>query len=199
MGLKEYSTSLPDGTMLRWRPLKWGEYRKLINQFDGYEKAATWLLYDAIAAFCLVDFQSPCSRDGDLDDLPAGTIQCLGELILQETGFVPEKDLVLKHLDKARERVSRDYYTSAVGIICVAFRYRPEEVANLTLEEFMDLLVMAEQTLKANLSIADPNQEEPQPMVEMPNPHGPGTIKIPLNTAKSLKRKNRIPIDVPRS
>ena len=29
--LKQYTTSLPDGTTVHWRPLNWGEYRKLTD------------------------------------------------------------------------------------------------------------------------------------------------------------------------
>lgn len=185
--MREFSTEFPDGTLTRWRPLTWGEYRRLRDQFKDSEGPTIWLLHDAVVGLCLTDFESPGVED--YDDLAAGTIGSLGELILTETGFVAQKELVEKKLNAARQRINENYYYSAVSIICAAFRYRPNEVDDLTLDEFMDLLVMAEKALATDINIHDPDE---QPMVEVPGPDGK-PIRVPVNTARSMRQKNRIP------
>ena len=156
--LKEYTTSLPDGTAIHWRPITWGEYCNLEKRFESITGPAIWHLYDAVVGLCVIDWDSPLTED--FDEVPAGTIECIGEKILSESGFMPTREFIQKQLDGARGRLLRSYYSTGVAYICAAFHLKPNEVDELTIEEFMDYLAMAEIALGCDISM--PSEEEAQ-------------------------------------
>ena len=174
---KEFTTNLPDGTSVHWRPLKWGEYRKLINVFDINEGPAIWHLYDAVVGLCLIDFQCPIADD--YDNLPAGVIESVGDMILTDTGFVSTRDLVQKNIDAARSRLSYDYYHTGVAYICAAFHFKTSEVDELTSDEFMDYLAMAEIALSAKIDMPDENATPAVKYTEIPDPKTGQTLRVP--------------------
>lgn len=188
--VREFYTSLPDGTELRWRPITWGEFRTLLNTFDENTGLANWLFYDAVASLCLIDFTTPedCT---DQDELYAGTIATLGEHIVLETGFQSTQEAVQKHLAEARERNNASYYNTGTGIICHVFHYRPEEVDDMDIYKFMDLLALAEKVVGAEITPSKPeDQQEAQPMITIPGPDGK-PMRVPLNTKKTLTQENK--------
>jgi hypothetical protein len=188
--LKQYTTSLPDGTAVHWRPLTWGEYRKLTSALEIEEGPAIWHLYDAVAGLCITEFECPIADD--YDDLPAGIIECIGELILAETGFIPTRDLVQKQIDEARGRIQKDYYHTGVAYICTAFHLKPKEVDELTIDEFMDYLAMAEVALGADISIPDPEKANETQYMEMPDPKTGKIMKVPIAKRKGKQSKVEI-------
>jgi len=181
--LKEYLVQLPDGTQLKCRPLTWGEYRRLTKQFENFEGSALWLLYDAVADLCLLDYEVPGS-DVKYDDLYAGTTWVLGQVLLEETGFIPAEDKVAKHLAVARESVNKDYYHSAIAAVCAAFhKYSPEDIDEWTLDKLMYHLAIAEKVLGVQIDVAKEEDEQPK-MTRLPN----GQV-VPLVTKRDLVRK----------
>jgi len=185
--LKQYTTSLPDGTAVHWRPLTWGEYRRLTSALDIEDGPAIWHLYDAVAGLCFTEFECPIADE--YDDLPAGVIECVGEAILAETGFVPTRDLVQKQIDAARGRVQQDYYHTGVAYICTAFHLKPGEVDELTIDEFMNYLAMAEVALGADISIPNPETEDKTQYMEMPDPKTGKIMKVPISKRKGKQSK----------
>lgn len=188
--LKEYTTSLPDGTAIHWRPLTWGEYRKLAKRFESEEGPAIWHLYDAVAGLCIIDWECPIADD--YDDLPAGTIECIGEKILAESGFIPTRDFVQTQIDSARKRVGTGYYYTGVAYICTAFHMKPQEVDNLTLEEFMDYLAMAEVALGCDISIPAEEKEQGIKYTEVADPKTGKMLKVPLANQRGPQSKVEI-------
>lgn len=182
--LKHYTTSLPDGTAIHWRPLTWGEYRKLTSALEIEEGPAIWHLYDAVAGLCIESFQCPVADD--YDDLPAGIIECVGELILSETGFIPTKDLVQKQIEAARGRIQKDYYHTGVAYIATAFHLKPKEIDELTVDEFMDYLAMAEVALGADIDIPTEQKDKVQYM-DIPDPKTGKIMRVPM-TKKHMKQ-----------
>jgi hypothetical protein len=190
MLLKEYTTSLPDGTAIHWRPLTWGEYRKLASRFQSQEGPAIWHLYDAVAGLCVIDWDCPIADE--LDDIPAGVIECIGEKILAESGFIPTRDLVQKQIDLARGRVQKDYYNTGVAYICAGFHMKPSEVDMLTIEEFMDYLAMAEVALGCDISIPNARQEQSVKYTEVIDPKTGKTLRVPVANQGSQMSKVEI-------
>lgn len=181
---KQYTTSLPDGTAVSWRPLTWGEYRQLTANLNIEEGPAIWHLYDAIAGLCFLDWDSPLvdsnlPKEEQLDDFPAGVITCISEHILERTGFIPTRDLVQKQIDSARGRIQSDYYATGVAYICAAFHYRPHEVDEFTLEEFMNHLAMAEVALGADISLPQEEDNSVQ-YKEIPDPKTGQILRVPI-------------------
>ena len=182
--LKQFTTSFPDGTAIHWRSLKWGEYRKITSALKIEEGPAIWHLYDAVAGLCVVDFDCPIADE--YDDLPAGVIDAVAETILQETGFIPTRDLVQKQINKARERALKDYYHTGVAYICTAFHYKPSEVDEFTVDEFMDHLVMTEIALGADINIP---KEDGIQYREIPDPKTGKILKVPIASKGAKQSK----------
>lgn len=188
--LKEYTTSLPDGTAIHWRPLTWGEYRQLANRFESEKGPAIWHLYDAVAGLCIIDWECPIADD--YEDLPAGIIECIGEKILSESGFIPTKDLVQKHIDEARKRVGKDYYYTGMAYICTAYHMKPSEIDLLTVDEFMDYLAMAEVALGCDISIPDQEQAQKIQYTEVKDPKTGKMLRVPLANQRGKQSKVEI-------
>ena len=182
--LKQYTTSWPDGTAIHWRPLKWGEYRAVTSTLKIDDGPAIWHLYDAVAGLCIIDFECPIAEE--YEDLPAGVIEAIGETILEQTGFIPTRELVQGQLDAARGRIQKDYYHTGVAYICAAFNYKPKEIDQFTIDEFMDHLVMAEISLGADINIPDPVGQSVK-YQEVMDPKTGKLIRIPL-TSKHMKQ-----------
>jgi len=176
--LKQFTTSLPDKTVVHWRPLKWGEYRTLTSALKIEEGPAIWHLYDAVAGLCIIDFDCPIADE--YDDLPAGIIESIGEVILADTGFIPTKDLVQKQITAARGRVQKDYYHTGVAYICAAFHYKPKDVDDFTVEEFMDHLAMAEVALGVDINIPKAEPKDGIRYREVMDPRSGEMIKVPV-------------------
>lgn len=186
--LKQFTTRMPDGTKVHWRALTWGEYRKL-STLKIENGPAIWYLYDAVAGLCVIDFECPIADE--YDDLPAGVIEAIGETILEQTGFIPTKDLVQRQIDSARGRIQKDYYHTAVAYICTAFNYKPKEVDDFTIEEFMDHLAMAEVALGADISIPEESKDKTR-YQEVVDPKTGKVIKVPLTNRFGKQSKVEI-------
>jgi len=179
MESKQYTTSLPDGTAVDWRPLKWGEYRKLESTFEGSDGPAIWHLYDAVAGLCIVGFICPIATE--YEDLPAGVIECIGEMILAETGFVAVPELLQKHIDRARQDLQSDYYRTGAAFICTAFHMKPSDIDEMTVEEFMNYLAMAELTLGSDMSIrSEGSEKQAVKYREVIDPNTGKTLRVPI-------------------
>jgi hypothetical protein len=187
--LKDYTTTFPDGTMLHWNPLKWGDYKHIKIQFADLAGPAIWLLYDAVAGLCLVDIYSPCESILTDEDLDAGTIATIGEYIISQTGFEEDVSLVKGHLSAARQRIKGSYYATGVAVICAAFGYKPEEIDKFDIEKFTDHLVMAEAAVGADIEPVNKDSAEAKqpPMVPVVGPDGK-KVMVPLNTIQEPKQ-----------
>ena len=133
----------------------------------------------------MIDFDCPIAKD--FDSLPAGVIASVADLILVETGFIPTEELVQKQIDAARGRIQKNYYTAATAHICAAFNYKPHEVDELTIEEFMDLLVMVE-IVDRSVNINLPKEEEEKIQYqEVVDQRTGRVIRVPM-THKNVKQ-----------
>lgn len=185
--LKQYTTNFPDGTSVEWRPITWGEYRKLESTLETDNGPAVWHLYDAVAGLCITNFHCPIAEE--YDDLPAGVIGSIGEVILSETGFISTKELVQKQIDNARYRVRSNYYTTGVAYICSAFHLKPSEVDDLTVDQFMDYLAMAEITLGVDIDIPQTKKDVVK-FQEIVDPRTGKLLKVPI--AKQGSKQSKI-------
>jgi hypothetical protein len=133
-----------------------------------------------------------CSIADEPDDLPAGTIGCIGEVILTQTGFVPTRELVQKQIDEARGRVQRDYYHTGVAYICTAFHLKPNEIDEFTVNEFMDYLAMAEIALGCDIGIPDEKKDQKAQYTEIPDPKTGQILRVPVASQHSPQSRVEI-------
>ena len=162
---KEYITQFPDGTLIRWRPLTWGEYNRLIREFPLGSGAADWLLYEAVAALCIIDFES--DGQDSLDDLFAGTIQTIGMQILEETGFGSTLAKINSKIAEYRQRISSNYFEAISAVICHMFHYKVEDLQTWTLDKIMYHVVLAEQ-LGVKIEAAPIEKQVTKPQIKKP-------------------------------
>ena len=181
--LREYSTEFPDGSCYRWRALTWGEYKSIESQLERTEGVATWIVYDAVVALCLLDWDY--EELEDLDEVPAGVVNTLGLHILETTGFITTMSAIQKRLDESRQRLGR-YYHTHVATICHLFHYKPEEVENMDIHTFGDLLVLAEQ-LGSKIDPVETSSESKDQEVEMQTITGPDGKEMQIPIHKRLR------------
>jgi hypothetical protein len=179
----EYFSEFPDGTQVRWRPIKWGEFKSLKGQYKEITGAATWLLLEAVAARCIIDFISPDGIE-DYDDLPAGTVSVIGEQILDQTGFMPMTDFINEKLGQYRAEFN-PYYDTMVARISHYFHFRPEELLDWDLPRMMYHILLLE-SLGMQVNAVDKDKVEKQPTMQ-----GPDGRIIPLITKDQVKRTRR--------
>ena len=154
MPRRHYATGFPDGTRVMWRPLTWDEHRRLTAKFGpAPEGPAAWLLREAAAALCILDWEVPGSPDIAYDDLLAGVVDVVGTQILRETGFSPQASTIRQLKAAAEEALSSDWYESALSYVLAAFRVDERDVRNWTVDRFMTYVVRAEQVLGREIPV----------------------------------------------
>lgn len=80
--------------------------------------------------------------DIDYDNLSAGTITALSEIVLDKSGLLGIESLQIA-LEKARSK--RTIFTDIYEIVCAGFpALLPGDLDNITLDKLMDLFVIAE-------------------------------------------------------
>lgn len=188
---EEYVTSLPDGTLVRWKPLIWSEYKALIKQFgDNLDGAAGWLLCEATAALCFLDHD----QDGQQTDYPnlyAGTIYSVGRQILELTGFISTTEKVKLGLGQARERVMADWYEAALALVCAVLHKDEEEVRGWTLKKFMHHCALVEIATGKQLPIVEENEQDNKNTNRKYMMTQDGR-KIPVLTKQDLRRQRQV-------
>ena len=183
----EYITRFPDGTLVRWKPLNWEEYRYLVKSFgESLEGAAGWLLCEAAAAFCILD-QEQDGEQVEHGNLYAGTTYVVGWQILKFTGFASTVENVRNSLAKARERITADWHESALAIVCATFRLDEEVVRKWSHNKFMDYCAKVELVTGQPMSVVDPAEEEAKQAKKykvMPDGR-----RIPILTKDDLRKR----------
>lgn len=184
---EEYVTRLPDGSLVRWKPLSWAEYRHLIRTHgDSLKGAAGWLLCEAAAALCFLDHD----QDGhqvEFPDLYAGTVYSVGRQILEKTGFISTGEKVRQELAAARESVMSDWYEAALALVCAVFRKTEEEVREWSLRKFMHHCALVEIATGKQMPVVDEtDKDEQKPTHYKTLPDG---RKIPLLTRRDMERR----------
>lgn len=188
---RTYVTSLPDGTLVRWKPLTWSEYRWLIKQFGHLTQgAAEWLLYEAVAALCVLD-QDQNGHQVAIDELLAGTIQVVGQQIIQESGFVSDVELLKSHRERSRTLIHGDWYEEVLTYIMAFFRIPEKDIREWTVRQFMDYAVRVEQLLGKELPILSVEEvEQKNSQVRMTTM--PDGRRIPVVTKQTLNQRKKI-------
>lgn len=182
---EEYVTRFPDGTLVRWKPLSWDEYRRLTKVFgETTEGAAGWLLCEAACGCCLLDYQQ--SDQSNNDELYAGTVYTVGRQVIELTGFIPSIDNVRKGLAEARARVQSDWFETAMALVCSVFKKDEEEVRGWTFKKFMDYCARIEVVTGRPLPVDDGSEATPQQRFAT----GPDGRRIPLITKHDMQKRN---------
>lgn len=106
-------------------------------------------------------------RDIDFDNMSAGTITSISEVVLDKSGILGIESLQ-KALDKARN--SRTVFNDIYEIICCAFpSVLPGDLDLLTIDRLMEILVMSENILimqgilEQGIEFNSTNDEEDEP------------------------------------
>ena len=160
---KVYTTVFPDGTRASWRPLTWNEYGDLVRRYskeDPDSHYTAWRFYEAAAALAVVAF----IQDGVevvADEVYAGSLFVVGQQVLRESGFIPDKELVTTQRARARARVFGDWYEEVATYIMALFRIPEEELRQWTIDRFMEYAVRAEQVIGREFPFADGGDAEP--------------------------------------
>lgn len=183
----EYLTRFPDGTLVRWKPLNWEEYSRLIKSFgESLDGAAGWLLCEASAAFCLLEIE----QDGypvEPQEVYAGTLFIIGKQALELTGFIPTVDKVREGLSKARATISSDWYESALSLVCALFHKDEDDVRKWTHKKFMEYCARVEIVTGRPLTVVDPSEESEDKSRRYVT--GPDGRKIPVLTKRDMRKK----------
>ena len=187
--MDEYLTRFPDGTLVRWKPLNWEEYRLLVKSYgESLDRAAGWLLCEAAAAFCLIEIE----QDGlsvTPEEIYAGTLFVIGRQVLELTGFIPTAEKVRQGLAQARERISSDWYESAMSLVCAIYHKDEEDVRKWTYKKFMDYCARVELATGQPMSVVDPAEEEVTQKRRYVTDPNTGR-KIPVLTKQDMRKKD---------
>lgn len=195
--MRTYITGFPDGTLVRWRSIKWAEYKQLVRDFGeptGLEGAAAYALCYTAAALCFLDLEQE-GVQVEFDELYAGVPYVVGQQILEETGFESTRDKVTKHVGAARDFVANDFYESAKALVCVGFRKDPEEIEDWDIHKLCHYLAMLEKATGQEVQIAGAEEEENQ-VTPQRYTTGPDGKPIPIITKQDLTKKQRIDVDM---
>lgn len=190
--MKEYVTEFPDGTLVRWRPLTWVEFKELKTQYKDvleHGGAAEWLLLEAAASLCILGSVQNNQPVNDLDDLFAGSIAIVGRAIIEETGFFSSPDLIEKKRNEARAKYISDWYEEAKSYIMFLFRIPESKINKWDNDKFMEYVVRAETILGQPFKVVRPGEEDEDEEVRYID--GPDGQKIPLLRKKDLQKKKQ--------
>lgn len=190
--MKEYATEFPDGTLIRWRPLTWVEFKDLKKQYKYVlEKGgvAEWLLLEAAASLCILGMVQDDEPINNPDDLYAGVVSVVGRAILEETGFFSSPDLIEKKRNQARAEYLTDWYEEAKSYIMFLFRISERQINNWDNEKFMEYVVRAETILGQPFKVVRPGEEDEDDQPRFIE--GPDGQQIPLLTKKDLQKKKQ--------
>lgn len=161
MAERVYVTEFPDGTLIRWKPLSWSEYRTLTRDYGHLAEkgAAVWLMFDAIGRLCILD-QAQAGREVEYDDLFAGVVWTVAQKILELSGFINEAGAIRDALGQARATVYGDWYEEVKGYVMAAFRVTEEEIDSWTRDKFLRYVARAEIILGREIPVEDPNEQK---------------------------------------
>lgn len=91
--------------------------------------------------------------DQDVDHLPAGVFTQLAEDVLETSGF-QNPQLAKMRLDSIRNRAKGSVYTLMKAMILATIpSYREEELDDLTFEQLLEKVVLAEQVIEVHQAI----------------------------------------------
>lgn len=190
---REYITSLPDGTVVRWKSLTLSEYRKLQRDFGNLKGSREWLLYEAAAVACILDAEQPAGTSVEFGELLAGTVQIIGYQVLEKTGFVNKVSHIRERLSDGRGAVLGDWYEEAKAYILSLFRVTEEEVNSWDVHKLMRYAARCEILLGKELPVVD-YEEEQRKKQRRHRMTDVGGQRIPLLTKEGMA--DSTPIDV---
>jgi ribosomal protein S8 len=190
---KLYTTALPDGSRVAWRPLTWNEFGDLTRRYskeDVESRYTAWRLYsEAVELASVSRIQN--GEEVAQDDLFAGTVVVVGQQILRESGFISDYEVIKSQRNRARNRILGDWYEEIATYIMAMFRIPEAELREWTLDRFMDYAVRVEQIVGQDL-LAPPSEEQP----------GANNVtyrvvngqRIPVVTKADLKAQRRVDV-----
>jgi hypothetical protein len=187
-----YVTEFPDGTLIRWKPLSWSEYKELTRDYGHLAEkgAVVWLLFDAIGRLCVLD-QQVGSKQVDYDDLYAGCIWLVAQKILEISGFINEPESIKSSLSAARGVIYGDWYEEIKGTIMSLFHISESEINDWSREKFLRHVVRAEILLGKEIPVESPEKVKSNENVKfVTDDHG---NRIPVVTKQNMQ--NDSPID----
>lgn len=190
--MNEYTTEFPDGTLVRWRPLTWAEQKdidRIYGRFLG-QGAVDWLYKEAIAALCIMDIESPDGQkieDGNIGEIYAGTIEVIGQAILEEASFLGTVDNLKRHYIVAKNKVFSNYLDTLKPIIIALFKVTEQEMAEWTINDYMKYIIWAEVVTGQDYSPKAPEENKKTKHRRMID--GPDGRKIPLLTKEDLEQR----------
>jgi hypothetical protein len=191
---KVYVTSFPDGSIVRWKPLTWDEYRGLVREHGdplGLDGAAAWSFHHDAAVLCVLD-QLQDDDEVSFEELYAGTINTVGTQIVQHTGFTGTVNEVKSSLGAARARLRSSFYESAKAYVRVAFRLSEQEIGAMDRDTLMDHLSMVEIATGQEVAIEDPSDQSKQRAEPTKYVQGPDGRPIPVLTKNDLTARREI-------
>jgi hypothetical protein len=165
-----------EGLEFLFRPLKFDEY-KFVNELDRFLDGAN--VNDTLLRLAVFHSSHDGGLEGWLNRGKAGHPDFLAQTILDLSGF-QNPEAFVKLVNEKRAEAAQ-VHSVIETYICSAFHsIRPEEVANMTLEEQLCLFAKAEQALGNPVNFEeifglDKNEEEVRPNVDprsMPIPPG---------------------------
>jgi hypothetical protein len=178
-----------EGLEFLFRPLKFDEY-KFVNELDRFLDGAN--VNDTLLRLAVFHSTYKGGLEGWLDRGKAGHPDFLAQTILDLSGFQNPESFVKLVNEKRAE--AAQVHSVIETYICSAFHsIRPEEVANMTLEDQLTLFAKAEQALGNPVNFEeifglDKEKEKGSPNVDprgMPVPPGYETTAPDLGSMLS--------------
>jgi len=143
-------TSTDEEVSVTYRLLNWKEYSAFIELLDSGIVARS-IVEEQIFSICVLEE----SYVESIEDLLAGDILTLVNLILVQSGPQTEEDVAYK-LDEKRERVY-SLNSQITSLICMAFPgYSPEDIGNMSWDKVAQILALAESILLKSHVIEEP-------------------------------------------
>lgn len=182
-----YVTEFPDGTLIRWKPLSWSEYRQLVRDYGHLldKGAVAWHMFDAIGRLCILD-QQQGGEDVDYDALYAGAVWVVAQTVLQISGFLNEPDSIRNSLGAARASIYGDWYEEVKGYLLHLFRVTEDEIDAWPREKFMRYVARAELLMGKEIPVEDPREQQKgrRPVRFTTDEHG---NRVPVVTKENLE------------
>jgi len=136
-----YITTFPDGLRIAWRPLPWSSFVR-ISEYESKGFPSIYLEEEIFLSSVL----DPWVRT-NIDNLKAGTISTIASQVMEKSGPTNIEG-TNQYLDQARAQSSSSLSDEITMMICRAFpSYTPHDIRNMSWEDVVHCLVLAEKML----------------------------------------------------
>lgn len=147
--MKAFQADWNDGTRVRWRSLRWGEYEKVSRE--------------SVAEARALEIYKTCLLAGPIPEMvPAGVMLWIAQFELKRCVFHGQYSTIKTELDLGRQKLLSNWLIGARAMISALFRYSFEEIDSWDSETFMERVAQAEFVSGRQLEPTNPDEKPKQ-------------------------------------